>query len=76
MVLKLFAAEFVNDITKILSGVTSADNNKYAKRDDNTLVLPLPGPAITRVALFVDIIASLWSTSGNICSTSGNVFVI
>jgi hypothetical protein len=45
-------------MTRILSGVTSADSNKYAKRDDNTLVLPLPGPATTRVALLVDSIAS------------------
>jgi len=57
-VLKLLAAELVNDMTRILSGVTSPDSNKYAKRDDNTLVLPLPGPATTRVALLVDSIAS------------------
>jgi len=56
--LKLFAAELVNDITRILSAVTSADSSKYAKREDNTLVLPLPGPAITRVALLVVVIAS------------------
>ena len=68
--LKLFAAELVYDITSILSAVTWADSNKYAKREDNTLVLPLPGPAIRRVALLVVFIASFWSTSGK-TSTSG-----